>query len=63
MAAISLEFVAALVFLAALLATDLPYFFYRRSGGKRFARTVVFLNTLFVVFGVVVLVGVLRNAV
>jgi hypothetical protein len=60
--AISWEFLAALAFLAALLVTDLPYFFYRRSGGKRFHRSVLFLNILFVVFGVIVLTGVLRNA-
>jgi hypothetical protein len=61
--AISWEFVAALAFLATLLATDLPYFIYRRSGGKRFGRTVFLLNTLFIAFGLIVLVGVLRNAV
>jgi low temperature requirement protein LtrA len=54
---------AALAFVAILLITDLPYFFYQRSGGKKCRRTVVVFNIIFVVFGLVVLTGVLRNAV
>ena len=63
MTAYSLEIVAALAFVAVLLITDLPYFFYQRSGGKKFRLPVAVLNIIFVVFGLIVLTGVLRNAV
>lgn len=62
MTAYTWEILAALAFVAVLLITDLPYFFYQRSGGKRFRRSIVVLNIIFVVFGLIVLTGVLRNA-
>jgi hypothetical protein len=58
----SWEIFAALAFLALLIATDLPYFFYRRSGGKKFRRSVVLFNIAFLVFGLIVFTGILRNA-
>jgi hypothetical protein len=57
MAPFSWQESSALAFLAVLVVTDLPYFFYQRSGGKRFRRSVVLMNIVVVIFALVIVTG------